>query len=280
MRRTITVVLLASALTACSRLGLGEADCTPPDRSISAATILVVQAVPSARYTPCLDEPRLGWDEVQWFFEDGRAGMNIYDSVDRFLRVTVTGSCDVSGAELAPSRYPDIVRYEDVESQPPEVGITIVPAGEAPLATARRHVDELAGTEIEHRSVIFTIDARIDEPIRARVDQALLQGRYAWIVDELDAEEGTVEQRGENPAVAARGITPQQALEVIGGNLPEVFYRGSWYFEFEGGCITYEFDAVGAVAESVADDADDAIGFYPAAVLREGARQDGYDVGG
>jgi hypothetical protein len=276
----ITVAVLASALTGCNRLGLGEADCTPPDRSVSGATILVVQAVPSARYTPCLEEPRLGWDEVVWFFEDGRAGMEIYDSDRPFLTVTVTGSCDVSGAELAPSRYPDIVRHEDIESQSPEVGITIVPAGEAPLATARRYVDELAGTEIEHRSVIFTVDARIDEPIRARVDQALLQGRYVWIVDELDAEEGTVEQRGENPAVAARGITPQQALVVIGRNLPEVFYRGSWYFEFEGGCITYEFDAVGIVAESVAEDADDAIGFYPAAVLREGARQDGYDVGG
>ena len=266
MKRAIVVAVLASTLTGCNNLGLGEADCTPPERSVSAATVLNVQAVPSAKYTPCLDELRLGWDEVQWFFQNGSAGMEIIHSFEPFLKVTVTESCDVSGAD-------------HVESQPPDVRITIVPAGEGPLLRARLHVDDLTGTEIEDRKVTFTIDERIEEPIRARANLALLRDEYVWIIDELDAEEGTLELRSEGPALAARGVTPEEALELIGENLPDVFYRGDWYFTFEGGCITYAFDAAGTVAETVADDADDAIGFFPADELRELARREGYDVG-
>lgn len=280
MRHGITIVALASALTACGNLGLGEADCTPSQRSVSPATILTVQAVPSARYTPCLDELRLGWDEVHWFFEDGRAGMEIVHTFDPFLTVTVTESCDVSTAESVTSGHEDIERYEDVTSQPPQITITIVPAGEEPMVRARSSADELRGAEIDHRPVILTIDDRLDEPIRSRVDRAVQQADYVWIIDELDAAEGTVELRGSDPAVTARGITPDKALEIIEESVPNVFYRGSWYFTFEGGCITYGFDAEGSVAETVADDAEDAIGFYPAAELREAARRDGYDVGG
>lgn len=281
MRRTIALVaLLAGAAAGCGGLGLGEADCTPPSQGATSANIMMVQAVPSARYTPCVDELRLGWDEVQWFAEDGQAGLQIFHTFDRFLKVTVTESCDVSDAEPVESGHPDILRFEDIESQPAEVGITIVPSGDGPLLRARLFVSDLAGAEIDDRPVKFTIDERIDRPIRSRVNLALLEDEVVWIIDELDAEEGTVEVRGEEPDVAARGLTPQQALDLIAQNRPAVFYRGTWYFTFEGGCITYEFNARDSVAESVADDAADALDFYPAWELREMARRDGYDVGG
>jgi hypothetical protein len=280
VRRAATFAAVAMALCGCANLGIGEPDCTPSERSISSATIMTVQAVPTAKYTPCLDELRLGWDAVQWFAENGRAGIEIFHSFEPFLNVAVTASCDVSSADEVESGYPDIQRYEDVASQPPEIRITIVPAGEGPLLRSRLHVEALAGTEIEDRPVVFTIDDRIDQPIRARANLALLEDQYVWIIDELDAEEGTLELRSNDPAVAARGITPEEALDLIGDNAPEVFYRGSWYFTFEGGCITYEFDARGSVAESVAEDADDAIGFYPAAELREEARRGGYVIEG
>jgi hypothetical protein len=281
VRGTITLVgLLAVATAACGNLGIGEADCTPHEQGVSSANVMTVQAVPSAKYTPCLDELRLGWDEVQWFAEDGRAGIEIFHSFEPFLKVTVTESCDVSDADRVESGYPDIDRYEDVESQAAEIGITIVPAAEGPLLRARLHVDDLARTEIDDRPVVFTIDDRIDRPIRARVNLALLENQVVWIIDELDAEEGTVEVRGDDPLLSASGLTPRQALDLIEESAPGVFYRGSWFFIFEGGCITYEFNATGNVAETVAEDADDALGFYPAFELREMARRDGYDVGG
>ena len=61
--------------------------------------------------------------------------------------------------------------------------------------------------------------------------------------------------------------------------VPDVFYRGTWYFTFEGGCITYEFDAKGRLAETVAEDAEEAIGFYPAYQLRRLGEGEGFIVG-
>ena len=61
--------------------------------------------------------------------------------------------------------------------------------------------------------------------------------------------------------------------------VPDVSYRGNWYFTFEGGCITYEFDATGALAETIAGDAEDSLGFYPAHELRNFAKEQGFDIG-
>ena len=240
MRRYVLAVLaLTLALSACSNLGLGEASCLPPDRGVSAANILTIQAVPDAKYTPCLDELRLGWDTVEWFAEDGRAGFKITRSISPFLTATVTPSCDVTGATQVESEYEDIQRYEDIESHAVDIGITIIPSAERPLLAARLLVADLEGTEIDDRPVVFTIDENINQQVGHRVNFALLQDQYVWVMSELD--------------------------------------RGNWYFTFEGGCITYEFNASGRLAETVAADAEDALGFYPASVVVEVARRQGLD---
>ncbi|MEE9177235.1 MAG: hypothetical protein V3U46_02280, partial [Acidimicrobiia bacterium] len=59
---------------------------------------------------------------------------------------------------------------------------------------------------------------------------------------------------------------------------PEVVYEGNWYFVFKGGCITYEFDAQGTVAETVAEDVVASIGFYSLAELRQLGRENDFDV--
>ena len=270
MRRYVLAVLaLTLALSACSNLGLGEASCLPPDRGVSAANILTIQAVPDAKYTPCLDELRLGWDTVEWFAEDGRAGFKITRSISPFLTATVTPSCDVTGATQVESEYEDIQRYEDIESHAVDIGITIIPSAERPLLAARLLVADLEGTEIDDRPVVFTIDENINQQVGHRVNFALLQDQYVWVMSELDAEEETVELRSNYPAATGRGVSIVRALELIDDSLPDVFYRGNWYFTFEGGCITYEFNASG--------DAEDALGFYPASVVVEVARRQGLD---
>lgn len=277
-RHALVGLALSVVLGACGNLGLGEADCSSPERDISSSNILNVQAVPTAKYTPCLNELRLGWNSVAWFAEDGRAGIEIRRSGNRFLTATVTEFCDVSQATPAESGYPDIDRYEDVEFRPVDIEITIVPTGERPRLRSRTLVDEFAGVEIDDRPVNFTIDDDIEQSVGSRVDRALVRNRYVWIIDELDAEEGTLELRSNDPGVAGSGIKPEEALELIEKLVPELFYRGNWYFTFEGGCITYEFDAKGTLAETVAADADDALGFYPAFELRQIARDLGYDI--
>ena len=242
---------------------------------MSSANILTIQAVPTAKYTPCLDELRLGWDTVEWFAEDGRAGIKITRSISPFLTATVTPSCDVSGATRVDSGFPDIERYEAIESQAPEIGITIIPSADRPLLWSRLLVERLEGTEVDDRPVIFTIDENVDHQVGPRVNQALLSNQFVWIVSELGAEEGTVELRGSDPDLTARGVSTTRALELIDDSVPDVFYRGNWYFTFEGGCITYEFNAKGRLAETIAADAEDAFGFYPASVVVEEARRQG-----
>ena len=58
----------------------------------------------------------------------------------------------------------------------------------------------------------------------------------------------------------------------------EVQYRGQWFLVFEGGCITYDFDAEGSLAASIAQDAEQTIGLYSGDDLRRAARDAGYDI--
>lgn len=278
-RRLVVLVAMMLVLAGCSSLGLGEASCLPPERGVSSANILTIQAVPTAKYTPCIDELRLGWDTVEWFAEDGRAGINITRSISPFFTATVTPSCDVSGAVEVESGFPDIERYEDIESQEPEIGITIVPSGERALASSRLLIERLEGTEVDDRPVVFTIDDHVEYQVVQRVNLALLSNRYVWAISDLGAEEGTIDLRSDDPDLddRGRGLSTTEALDLIEDSVPDVFYRGNWYFTFEGGCITYEFNAKGLLAETIASDAEDAIGFYPASEVVDEARRRGMD---
>lgn len=280
MRRLVIIFTIALAASGCAaHLGLGEAGCTEPMDNVSSANIMNVQAVPTAKYTPCLDELRLGWDSVDWFAEDGRAGIKIIESFNTFLTVTVTESCDVSDAVEVDSGHPDIRRFEDIELQSTDIEIAIIPSGQEPLSNSRSLVNRLAGIEIDDRPVSYIVYRDVGQSVSARAQVALSRSDYVWIIDELDAEEGTVQLRSNNAAATGRGLQPEEALDLIEDVVPGVFYRGNWYFTFDGGCITYEFDAKGTLAETVASDAEDAIGFYPALELREGAREAGYNIG-
>ena len=276
------MIVLATAsvlvLTACADLGVGEADCSSPERGLSSANVMTVQAVPTARYTPCLEELRPGWDSVTWFAENGRAGIEIEKGTVPFLSATVTGSCDVSGAAQVFSGFTDIQRFEDVEFGPVEINVTIVPSESKGLVMSQRLVDRLGGEEIDDRPVVYKIDHDMDRTMTARISDALMAKEYVWIIDELDAEEGTVDLRSNDTRVAANRINPEDALEVIEDFAPGAFYRGNWFFTFDGGCITYEFDAEGTLAATIAADADESIGFYPAYQLIEIATDAGYDL--
>lgn len=278
MRRLVVVTALALALGACSNLGLGEADCSPPERDLSSANIITVQAVPTAKYTPCLNELRLGWDAVQWFARRGEAGLQIFDGTSPFLIAAVTASCDTSLATNVPSMYEDIERFEDVVWQPAEVAIMVIPSGDNALALALDQVAQTPTVQLDNRTARIFVDIDFESGATTRVQNALDKGQYVLIVDELGAEEGTVELRSNDPKVAGSRLSFEDALDEIEDHLPDIFYRGNWYFTFEGGCITYEFDARGTIAETVAADADDALGFYPAHLIRQIAEGAGYEL--
>jgi hypothetical protein len=279
-RRAVAVVVWALVVASCGDLGLGMAECEAEVRRPTGANILAVQAVPDARYTPCLNELRLGWDAVDFFAENGEAGLNIRKGERTFLSATVTPSCDPMGAiKVMDWGHPDIDRFENVEFEAAEVGVTIIPAGEVPLAHARQLVEDLHDIEIDDRPVVFSVEENLGLPIASRVSLASVRGHYVWIISELDVAEDTLELRSDFRGGNARGITVNQALDRMDDTVPDVFYRGAWYFTFEGGCITYEFNAKGRLAETVAQDAEEAIGFYPAYQLRLLGEGEGFRVG-
>ncbi len=281
MRRPTILVAIVLLQGGCSNLGLGEADCSAVIPDVSSSNILTVQAVPTAKYTPCVNELPLGWDTAESFAESGRGGIRIVRGTPSrtFLTATVTDSCDVSEAVAVESGFADIDRFEDIELRAVGIKISMVPSGEEPLSSAQELVDELAEVEIDNRPVTYTIDEAIDEPVSSRVEVALSQYDYVLIIDEVDAEDGTVQLRSNVSAAAGHDLEPEEALDLIEGVVPDVLYRGNWYFTFEGGCITYEFDATGALAETIAEDAEDSLGFYPALELRNFAKEQGFNVG-
>jgi hypothetical protein len=280
VRRPTILLAIVLLQGGCSNLGLGEADCGSVNAHVSSSNTLTVEAVPTAKYTPCVNGLPLGWDTAESFAESGRGGIRIVRGTpsSTFLTATVTDSCDVSEAVAVESGFADIDRFEDIELQPVGIKISMVPSGAEPLFSAQELVGELVEVEIDNRPVTYTIDEAIDEPVSSRVDVALSQYDYVLIIDEVDAEDGTVQLRSNISAATGNNLAPEEALGLIGEVVPEVFYRGNWYFTFEGGCITYEFDASGVLAETIAEDAEDSLGFYPAFELRELAKEQGFNI--
>ena len=156
--------------------------------------------------------------------------------------------------------------------------MTIIPDGERPLIYAESLAAELTGAQADERPVVFKVDGDIDFSVRSRVNKALFSDQFVWIVNDLDIDEGTLEMRATPDGEGARGIDVDEALDRIEDMSEEIQYRGQWFFQFQGGCITYDFDAEGTLATSIAEDAEAALGFYPSAELREAARNAGFDL--
>lgn len=272
------IIGVALLSTACGRLGVGLPGCRTETSEPTSATVLALQAVPTAEYGPCLNSLKLGWDEVDYKVENGLATIEIGREFSPFLEVRLTESCDVGAAIPVPSGLSDVDRYEDIAEVAREIRVTIIPTADRPRIHSRTLAADLEGVSIEGRPVVFTVDENVDFEVRTRVNEALFTDDYVWIIDDLDMEEDTLEMRRTADGEGARGLSVDEAIDRIEDLTPEVSYRGEWYFVFDGGCITYEFNARGRVAETVAEDAEQAIGFYPNADLREAARRAGYEL--
>lgn len=273
---TLTVLLSAG----CGRLGVGLPSCeTSPERPTT-AVVLAAQAVPGAAYGPCINSLKLGWDEVSFDVESGEARISVGREFGSFLDVTLTPSCDVEDAVAVPSEIPGVERYEAVTRIDREIRVTLIPTGERPRIHALALAKDLAATTIHDRPVVFSVDEDVDFSVRQRVNQALFTDQYVWIINDLDTEEGTLELRRSAAGEGARGLGVHEALERIEDMTPDVSYRGQWYFVFAGGCITYDFDAKGRVADTIESDAAEAFGLYPNDELRDAARRSGFDLTG
>jgi hypothetical protein len=264
-------------LASCGRLGVGTPECEPVVQNPSSAMVLTLQAVPTAQYGPCINSLQLGWDSFAFEAENGRASFAISRDTDLapFFTATLTETCDIGDATPVP--HPLVEKYESIDSVESDVEVTIIPSAERPLLHARTLTEDLAGVRVGGRPVVFTIDRDITFAVRTRVNRALMTSQFVWIISELDVNEDTLELRRTPEGEGDRGLSVGTALQKMAEQVPEVVYEGNWYFLFEGGCITYEFDAKGTVAGTLAEDVEASIGFYPLTELRKFGRGLGFE---
>ena len=269
---TATVLLLAS----CTDLGLGVPECEPVANTASGAMVLTLQAVPTAEYAPCINTLKLGWETPMFEVESGRASLSIHHAMTPFLTATLTETCEIGNARPVP--HPFVEKYESVRSIESDITVMIIPSAERPLIYARTLIEEFGSVRVNGRRLLLNVDDDTTFDVRTRVNSALMTNQFVWIISELDVNEKTLELRSTPEGEGHRGLSANEAILRIEDSVPEPVYEGNWYFVFEGGCITYEFDAKGTVAETVADDVVTSLGFYPLAELRELGRRQGFDV--
>jgi hypothetical protein len=277
-RRFIWATVVVIIAGGCGRLGTGLPSCRTPSSDPNPATVLTLQAVPEAKYTPCLNALELGWDEVDFHVESGRASLDFRRDLRPFLEVALTPSCDVGKAVEVPSGIDDVTRYENIFQVSDAISVTIIPDGERPRIYALSLAAELDDLMIDDRPVVFTVDEDTDFAVRDRVNRALFNEDFVWIISDLDIDEKTLEMRASPEGEGARGLRVDEAIDRIARMSDEVQYRGQWFLVFEGGCITYDFDAEGSLAASIAQDAEQTIGLYSGDDLRRAARDAGYDI--
>jgi len=233
------------------------------------------QAVPSARFGPCIGNLEPGWVAHDLWAESGRAWFWLdSDRVgNRFLTVTLQEDCDTSGAIPGDSGVDGISLYADTQATGSTLRFAVIPVADRHLTWAKELADLLRG----ERSWV-----RVDgssAPLSERIQTALDAGEIVLIVDDVDVENRTAAIRTSS---APQGEQPGQSPEQIQQRFEEYrsheTLRGEWYLTFDGGCIVYEFDAVGPGAAALADEVRNDLSFVPLEELREAARSAGFKI--
>lgn len=281
LRLMILICGLGFVASGCSPdvVGPGTPECADPaGGDIATATVIQLQALPSAEWGPCIDELRVGWEYTDQFAESGRVVFWLgSDRVgDEFLEVELTETCDTSGAEFVGNPDPEIERLVRIREEPGELPVAVIPVAPRHSGDARALVTETIGVKLKGRMLApYVDDSTIPAP--QRIERALRTVGVVLVLDDPQVMTDTVELRraGHDPRV---DLGVAEALEEIADDLGSPVYRAEWIHVFDGGCIVYRFDAKGVGAETIALEVSEALGFYPLARLRETARRAGFDV--
>lgn len=268
-------LLLLVGACANPRPSAGRPDCfTSPDE-VGTALILQFQAVPHARWGPCIETLRSDWEFGGQSFRNGRAGFWLNSAMlgDRFLKVELEAACSDPEGESEPPPAPAVVRHSLVYEEPLELPVIVVPEH----AQQNRFADAVAFAMNRRIVAGHTVAATVDFQgiAEERIARGLEQGAAVIVVDALGTAENVVQLHLEGRPVR-RGLSIEQALHAMGDVLPEAVYRADWVDIFQGGCIEYHFDATGEDSATVVDDAFAILGFNDYAVLRAAADAAGY----
>jgi len=271
--RAASLVIAVFVLASCSsELGRRVPWCD----DLNATTILSAQAVAGAGYLPCLNDLKPGWTYEHLEAERGRSRFWLTsDRVGtRFLEVSLGKSCDPGDATQVVSDEPNAALFTRIDIADFSLPITIVPegTGTANRSYALELADQLSGAVLVGREVRIRIDAG-DDPTESRITRAVAEQRPVLVVGTREQEERTIELHLPRPGSDAdplvfSGIPLSRGLYEIEERLGHPRYRATWYYVFDSGCVTYEFDAKGTGVAAIPGDVRAAIGLLPLAEPR------------
>jgi hypothetical protein len=277
-RRAVGAGVLLVLLAGCSsELGRGVPACDSGSNSL----VLSVQALPDTEYVPCVNGLFTGWDYVDLEAETGRSVFWLdSDRMGmRFLQVDLAASCDARSAEQVTTDEKGVPLLKDVTEEV-AVTVTVIPEGRSAETFSYSSQVVLrfnAIDEIEGRELVVRADAS-NTPTASRVERALAGGDVVVELSVRDAEEDTMTMIIPQTSQERSGLSFDDAAEFLEDNVDPPSYRGNWYYLFDNGCVTYTFDAQGPGVETIESDVETALGLFDAEVLRQSARDAGFDL--
>lgn len=280
MSRPVAVfaAVLVVVFAGCSSdLGRGVPACDSGSNSL----VLSVQALPDTEYVPCVNGLFTGWDYVDLEAETGRSVFWLdSDRMGmRFLQVDLATRCDAGSAEQVTTDEEGVPLLKDVTKEV-AVTVTVIPEGRSAETFSYSSQVVLkfnAIDEIEGRELVVRADAS-NTPTASRVERALAGGDVVVVLSVRDAEEETMTMIIPQTGQERSGLSFDDAADFLEDNVDPPSYRGNWYYLFDNGCVTYTFDAQGPGVETIESDVEAALGLFDAEVLRQSARDAGFDI--
>ena len=257
MRRLVPV----AALLIVAACGNPVQEVTEPwcDLENGSAVLLMAQSAPAAQLVPCVADLAPGWSVRQIETGDSGASFTLHadDMGGDFLEVQLTSECPAAPeAELTVLPGGTAQLTQAVEESIPEPITAVVVGAEA------RHARAALSIAGDLRAAGVAVDvAPAGTPVNERLAEAWRQGHAVVVVG---AEAGGVVAYFPPGLTTARAIDPGDVVDEIEKDeerrgIPR--YTGNWQFAVAGGCVRYEFDAVGSGVIELQGDLTDALSF-------------------
>lgn len=268
-------LLLVASACANNELGRAVPEC---EGELTGSMIIQIQAVPSAEYVPCVSELKLGWDYVDLVPKLGntRFWLSSDRSGERFLEVTLTESCQADPPGQHVEISPGVDQYRDVAVVPARVSVVIAPSSSREAEYAEQVEAFLEAQEIEGRRVVASYDQK-DRPLTDKISDAHERGWILVAIEEQDQlnDPPTVGLALPGESSLRRAVDVLRLPAILDNHLDQPSYRGTWVTLFDGGCITYQFDAKGPEVGSLVEDVTASLGLFPSRELQQQLRDAG-----
>lgn len=279
INRRLMLLILAIGLVAaaCGNEQLGRA-LPACEGDLNGTMIIQIQSVPEAEYVPCIVELQLGWEYVDLVPKLGNSRFTINSdrAGDDFLEVILSASCQVDSSLEKLEILPGLDQYRDVTLVPTNAFVVIAIGDDRDLPYAEEVEELLESEDFDERRVFVSIDQR-DVMLAEKIEDAHSIGRAVVAIEEQDQlndpKTAGVAFPGE-PALR-RAVDLDQLVSSFDMFLDKPSYRGNWVTVFDGGCITYLFDAEGPGVLTLVQDVGESLGLYPARQVQQQLRDAG-----